>query len=72
MTALLEKAVAVAQTLPESDQDALAAWILETISSECYWDALFAASQDALARLADEALAEHRQGRTEPLDPDAL
>lgn len=36
------------------------------------WDRSFARSQDALARLADEALAEHRAGRTKPLDPDTL
>ena len=36
------------------------------------WDALFARSQDVLARLADEALAERRAGRTEILDLDAL
>jgi hypothetical protein len=31
-----------------------------------------ASRTDVLARLADEAVAEHRAGRTEPLDPDAL
>ncbi len=39
---------------------------------EAAWDASFARSQDFLARLADEALAERRDGRTELLDPDTL
>jgi hypothetical protein len=30
------------------------------------------AEQDQLAALADEALAEHRSGRSLPLDPDTL
>jgi hypothetical protein len=40
-------------------------------ASERRWDDSFAASTDVLAQLADEALAEHRAGRTEPLDPDS-
>ena len=36
------------------------------------WNRSFAHSQDTLERLADEALAEARAGRTEPLDPDRL
>jgi hypothetical protein len=40
------------------------------IEAERAWEARLAASQDALAALADEALAEHRPGRTLPLDPD--
>jgi len=34
--------------------------------SEERWARAFAASQDELARLAQEALAEYRAGRTEP------
>lgn len=44
--------------------------IRSRISSERRWDEAFAASTDALAQLADEALAEHRAGQTEPLDLD--
>lgn len=58
--------------LPEPEQDAFARWILEELRSEERWDRLFEQSQDALARLADEALEEYRQGKTEPLDPDRL
>jgi len=61
-----------ASRLPDPDQDELAAAILEELEADERWEASFARSQDALARLADEALEEHRAGRTEPLDPDAL
>ena len=52
-------------------QDAIAALILAELESQQRWDESFAHSQDALAVLAEEALAEHRAGRSEPLDPDA-
>jgi hypothetical protein len=67
MTQLLEKALAEIARLPEPDQDALAAIVLEEIASEQRWSESFSQSQDALARLAEEALAEHAAGRTRPL-----
>ena len=72
MTKLLEKAFQEAGKLPEEEQDALARAMLEELASERRWDELFAASPDLLDELADEALAEHRAGRTERLDPKKL
>ena len=72
MTRLLEEAFAEASKLPAHEQNNLAAWILEELASERRWDEAFANSDDALARLAEEALAEHREGRTQALDPDRL
>ena len=72
MTEALKKAFEAASRLPEPEQDDLAAAILEELDADERWEAAFARSQNALERLADEALAEHRAGRTEPLDPDAL
>jgi hypothetical protein len=72
MTKALKKAFEAASRLPDADQDELAAAILEELEADERWDAAFARSQDALERLADEALEEYRAGRTEPLDPDAL
>jgi hypothetical protein len=72
MTKLLEKAFAEASKLPEQEQDALAAVILEELASERRWDQAFADSADLLARLADQALAEHRAGKTHVLDPERL
>ncbi len=67
MTNLLEKAISEAAKLPEQEQDALAAILLEEIASEQRWSKAFATSQDTLAKLAEDALAEHAAGRTRPL-----
>ena len=72
MTRLLEKAFGEAAKLPETEQDAVASWILDELDSERRWDEAFARSQDALSRLASEALAEHRAGETPVLDMDKL
>ncbi len=63
MNTLLEKAIAEITKLPESEQEAFAAWVLEELASERRWDEVFAKSADILALLADEALAEHRMGK---------
>ena len=55
------------EKLPASEQDALAALVLEELASEERWSASFAESQDLLASLAEEALAEHAAGQTKPL-----
>ena len=68
----LERAFAEAAKFPPKEQAALAAWILEEIAAERRWDKAFANSADALAQLADEALAEHRRGQTQVLEPDKL
>jgi hypothetical protein len=72
MTKLLEKAFAEAAKLPVEEQDALATAVLSEIESERHWDRLFTESGDVLSDVAAEALAEHRAGRTKPLDPDRL
>jgi hypothetical protein len=72
MTKLLEKAVSEAAKLPDAEQDALAQLLLDELASEERWGSLFAGSQDALAKLAEEALEEHRRGETEELVPDKL
>jgi hypothetical protein len=67
MTRLLEKALAEVAKLPASEQDAVAALVLEELASEKRWAESFAKSQDTLAKLAEEALSEHAAGRTKPL-----
>jgi len=70
MTKALRKAFEAASRLPDRDQDELASAILEELAADERWEAVFAESQAALKRLADEALKEHRAGRTEALDPE--
>ena len=72
MTPLLEQAYTQIAQLPEADQDAIAALILEQLKDEQRWQKSFAQYPDALARLAQQALAEHRAGLIQPLDPDTL
>ena len=68
MTKALQKAFDAASRLPERDQDALAAAIVAELAADERWEAALAATPDALGRLADEALAEHRAGRSKPID----
>jgi hypothetical protein len=72
MTKLLEKAFQEAAKLPSGEQDALARVMLDELASEHRWDELFAASADMLAEKAQSALAEHRAGKTQNLNPDRL
>jgi len=67
MTKLLEKAMREVAKLPPSEQDAVAAILLEELASEQRWADSFAKSQDQLAKLAQEALSEYNAGRTKPL-----
>ena len=56
------------QKLPEQEQNALAALILEEMIDERKWDIAFSKSQDQLEKLAAEALAELHSGRATPLE----
>jgi hypothetical protein len=68
MTTLLETAFAEAAKLPPAAQDTFARWLLEELADEQRWTHAFAQSADLLAQLGDEALAEHRAGRTRSVD----
>lgn len=67
MTQLLEEALREVAKLPATEQDAIASILLEEIASEQRWATSFEKSQAVLAKLAEEALAEHAAGRTKPL-----
>jgi hypothetical protein len=60
MTDLLKKAFDAISVLPPERQNAMARVILAEIEDEERWDKSFAASQDKLAAMADEAIAEQR------------
>jgi len=72
MTELLEKAFEEASKLPALEQNSLARWLIDELISERKWENAFAESEDVLEQLADEALAEHAQGKTKPLDTERL
>ncbi len=69
MTKLLKKAIERVSGLPDEEQDAIAGIILDELEDEARWRATFAASGDALARLAGEARKEIAEGGVEPFDP---
>ncbi len=63
MTHLLQEALEQVQRLPDAEQDAIAALILEELADERRWDQAFARSQEQLARLADRVRQDiHRRG----------
>ena len=72
MSKLLEQAIEEAHKLPESDQEAIGAWLLAEIESERKWDELFSRPSAVIDRMAQEALEDHRAGKTTPLDPEKL
>jgi len=72
MTSLLEQAFTEAAKRTAQEQDLLASRLLAELAAEDEFDRAIAKSTDKLARLAQEALAEHRAGLTEELDPDRL
>ena len=74
MTKLLQQAFERASELPEEEQDKFARFLLAELESERQWAGLFSRpeSEELLERLADEALAAHRAGLTQPLNPEDL
>ena len=72
MTERLEQAIAQLQTLSTDQQDAIATLILAELEEEQRWDDSFTRSPNLLAKLAAEAMAEHRSGKTQELDPETL
>lgn len=70
MTTALREAFEKAAGLPSDQQEALAAILIEEMADENRWQQSFARSQDALSKLAAEALNEDDKGRT--LDMDEL
>ena len=63
MTQLLEEVISKIRDLPPTEQDAVAAMILEELADEGRWDESFARSQDKLGELARTVRAETRGGR---------
>ena len=65
MTKRAEKAFSEASKLPESQQDELAAIILDEILVDERWNEQFAKSQGKLEHLAQEAKNDYKTGKTD-------
>ena len=72
MTQLLERALAEIQKLPESEQGAIAAVILDELADEQRWDEAFARSSNQLTRLAEKVREDVRAGRVDDVGWDEL
>ncbi|MCE9552409.1 MAG: hypothetical protein K8T91_03405 [Planctomycetes bacterium] len=72
MTTLLQQAFAEAAKLSAAEQDVLATRLLAELAAEDDFDRAIAATSGKLAALAREAIAEHRSGQTEELDPERI
>jgi methylase of polypeptide subunit release factors len=66
---VVTKAIERLRSLPRAQAEAAASLLLAEIEAESAWDDLFARSQDELAALADEALAQAAAGRVSARDP---
>jgi len=62
VTKLLQQAFTEAEKPPSIEQDEFAKWMLDELQAEERWQKAFAISQEALAKLAHEALEERREG----------
>jgi hypothetical protein len=72
VTHLLQQAIAEIQKLPDTDQDAIAALILEELTDEQRWREKFAASQDELSRMAEKVRGDIQAGRVRDAGFDEL
>ena len=68
MTGLLEEALRRVESLPQAEQDAIAARIMEALDDDAAWERSFRERPTALRSMAQEAIEEHRRGETRPLD----
>lgn len=72
MTPTLDAVIAKVEVLAPDEQDRVARWLLDELRDDEAWTRQFEASQDTLAKLAAEARADRKAGRTTELDPDKL
>ena len=72
MSQLLDHAVAEARKLPDAEQDAIAALILQEMEDERRWDEALASSPGKLAALVARAEEQVRAGRCRAVGFDEL
>lgn len=69
MNKMLERAWAAISKLPDAQQEAIAANILDDLEAERGWEERFAKSQDSLSRLSKRAGERITEDTTLPFDP---
>ena len=62
MSGLLEEVLKRVESLPESEQDAIASQILATLDDDAAWERHFEENAELFRSLAAEALDERRRG----------
>ena len=67
MTKLLEKVFSRVSGFSVTEQNALARWLMEELASEERWQKTLKSTPGLLDDLADEAIVEHRKGKTKSL-----
>jgi hypothetical protein len=72
MTQRLGHAIAEVQKLSPTEQDAIAALILDELADDQRWDESFALSQDRLSKLAEKVREDIRAGRVRDVGIDEL
>lgn len=72
MTHMLERAIAEVESLPKTEQDALAAIIIEELEEERRWSEQIAASPSKLDQLVAKAMKDIQEGNVHDLGMDEL
>jgi hypothetical protein len=72
MTQLLQRAIDELRKLPDADQNAIAALILEELADDAKWESAFANSQNELSRITNKVRDDIRQGRVRDVGIDEL
>ncbi len=70
MTKLMEQAINRLRALPAEKQDSVAGIVLAELDGDGEWERRLSTYSPALEALGDQALEEHRQGKTKPLPCD--
>jgi hypothetical protein len=72
MTRLMEQAIERLRSIPESQQDHLAQFLLHELAEDERWSATTQEHGDQIRGLIDRVLADDAAGQCETLDPDRL
>jgi hypothetical protein len=68
----MEQAIQRLRSVPETEQDRLAQFLLNELAEDERWAASTAAHAQALEQRVSDILADDARGLCEPLDPDSL